>query len=104
VLAWAPDTIITIDQGFKRDVSGKPAWQPVPAVATGRVFLAPNLPYGFIDAPPSVNRLIGLTWLLHKLYPGEAPGDLRQQVRDFYKLFYQVEITDAELGRLLDGS
>ena len=86
VIAWAPDTIITIDQGFKRDVSGKPAWRPVPAVAAGRVLLAPTLPYGFIDAPPSANRLIGLTWLLHKLYPAEAPGDLRQQVRGFYKL------------------
>jgi iron complex transport system substrate-binding protein len=104
VIAWAPDTIITIDHGFKLDVSGKPAWQPVPAVAAGRVFLAPNLPFGFIDAPPSVNRLIGLTWLLHKLYPDETPGDVRQQVRAFYRLFYQVEITDADMGRLLDGS
>lgn len=104
VNAWAPDTIIVNDHGFKLDVSGKPAWQPVPAVAAGRVFVAPNLPYGFIDTPPSVNRLIGLTWLLHKLYPGEAPGDLRQQIRDFYKLFYQIEITDADLARLLDGS
>lgn len=104
VITWAPDTIITIDHGFKLDVSGKPAWQPVPAVAAGRVFAAPNLPYGFIDAPPSVNRLIGLTWLLHKLYPGQVQGDLRQQVRDFYKLFYQVDITDADLTRLLDGS
>ena len=104
VIAWAPDTIITIDHGFKVDVSGKPAWQPVPAVAAGRVFLAPNLPYGFIDAPPSVNRLIGLTWLLHKLYPDQVQDDLRQQVRAFYKLFYQVDITDADLSRLLDGS
>lgn len=104
VIAWAPDTIITIDQGFKRDVGAKSAWQPVPAVAADRVFLAPNLPYGFIDAPPSVNRLIGLTWLLHKLYPAEAQGDLRRQVRDFYKLFYQVDVTDADLSRLLDGS
>jgi len=104
VITWAPDTIITIDHGFKLDVSGKPAWQPVPAVAAGHVFAAPNLPYGFIDAPPSVNRLIGLTWLMHKLYPGQAQGGLRQQVRDFYKLFYQVDITDADLSQLLDGS
>jgi len=104
VIAWAPDTIITLDQAFARAVSGKPVWQPVPAVATGRVFPAPRLPYGFIDSPPSVNRLIGLTWLLHKLYPEQAPGDLRQQIRAFYQLFYQVEITDADVNRLLDGS
>jgi iron complex transport system substrate-binding protein len=74
----------------------------VPAVASGRIFLAPNLPYGFIDAPPSLNRLLGLTWLLHTLYPDKASGNLREQVRSFYKLFYQVDPNDAELDRLLD--
>ena len=49
-------------------------WKPVPAVASGRVFLAPSLPYGFIDAPPSLNRLIGLTWLLHTLLSRQGAG------------------------------
>lgn len=102
VIAWAPDTIITLDPGFRRSVADKPAWAPVPAVRDRRVFLAPNLPYGFIDAPPSLNRLIGLTWLLHTLYPDKASGNLRDQVRAFYHLFYQVEPNDAELDRLLD--
>jgi iron complex transport system substrate-binding protein len=104
VIAWAPDTIVTLDQGFRRDVGQKSEWKSVPAVAAGRVFLAPGLPFGFIDSPPSVNRLIGLTWLLHKLYPAQAPGDLREQVRSFYRLFYQVELTDEDLSRLLDDS
>jgi iron complex transport system substrate-binding protein len=104
VIAWAPDAIVTLDRSFKAGVAAKPTWQTVPAVAAGRVFLAPGLPYGFIDAPPSVNRLIGLTWLLHTLYPGEAPGKLRDEVRGFYRLFYQVEITDADLDGLLDGA
>jgi iron complex transport system substrate-binding protein len=45
--------------------------------------------------------LIGLTWLLHAFYPDQAPGDLRQQVKDFYRLFYQVDLRDADLDRLL---
>lgn len=104
VLAFAPDTIITLDRTFRDSVAGKPAWRPVPAVKEGRVFLAPSLPFGFIDAPPSVNRLIGLTWLLHTLYPGKAPGEVEAQVRDFYRLFYQVELDDAALAHLLDGA
>ncbi len=104
LIAWAPDTLITLDRGFRRSVAQKAEWQPVPAVAAGRVFLAPGLPYGFIDAPPSVNRLIGLTWLLHTLYPDKAPGDLREQVRTFYHVFYQVDLTDSDLTRLLDNS
>jgi iron complex transport system substrate-binding protein len=104
LIAWSPDTIVTLDRGFRQTVKEKPEWRPVPAVRAGRVFLAPNLPYGFIDAPPSVNRLIGLTWLLHKLYPERAPGHLREQVRSFYSLFYQVELGDADLDRLLNDT
>jgi iron complex transport system substrate-binding protein len=87
VIAWAPDTIITLDRGFRQSVKDKPAWQPIPAINADRIFLAPNLPFGFIDSPPSVNRLIGLTWLLHALYPAQAHGKLREQVQGFYKLF-----------------
>jgi iron complex transport system substrate-binding protein len=101
VIAWAPDAIITLDRNFQSGVKEKPVWQPVPAVRTGRVFLAPNLPFGFVDAPPSVNRLARLTWLAHKLYPSEATGDLRGQIREFYKLFYQVALVDGDLDRLL---
>ncbi|MDF2995893.1 MAG: transporter substrate-binding protein [Xanthobacteraceae bacterium] len=104
LIAFAPDTIITLDRSFFDAVAGKPPWQPVPAVKDSRVFLAPSLPFGVIDAPPSVNRLIGLTWLLHTLYPDKAPGDLKPQVRDFYELFYQVELDDAALARVLDGA
>jgi iron complex transport system substrate-binding protein len=103
LIAWAPDTIVTLDRGFRGAVKNKPEWRPVPAVATNRVFLAPSLPYGFVDAPPSINRLIGLTWLLHTLYPEKAEGSLRTQVRAFYKLFYHVDVTEADLDRLLEN-
>ncbi len=104
VIAWAPDTVVTLDRAFRDRVATLPAWRPVPAVASGRVFLAPSMPFGFIDAPPSVNRLIGLTWLIHTFYPEQATGDLRQQVRDFFHLFYGVDPSDADITRLLDGS
>lgn len=101
VQAWAPEVIITIDRDFAANVGTMPEWQGVPAVANGRIYLAPSAPFGFIDAPPSVNRLIGLTWLMHKLYPDHAPGDLRAEVAEFYDLFYGVRPTEAELTVLL---
>ena len=54
------------------------------------MFLAPSLPWGWIDAPPSLNRLIGLRWLLQTFYPAEARLDLRADTRAFYDLFYGV--------------
>ncbi|MBP7001899.1 ABC transporter substrate-binding protein [Amaricoccus sp.] len=99
--AWAPDVIVTQDAGFAAAAAALPAWKDVPAVQAGRVLLAPRAPFGFLDGPPSVNRLIGLRWLTHKLYPDAAEGDLRADVRDFYALFYQVDLDDTALDTLL---
>jgi len=104
VLAWAPDTIITWDAHFFAGVGKDPVWATVPAVRAGRVFLAPRLPFGWIDAPPSINRTIGLKWIAGLLYPDKFPEHIRAIARDFIKLFYQADVTDAQLDRILAGA
>ena len=69
VLVWNPEVIITIDKDFAENVYSLPAWRPVAAVRSKRVHLSPKLPFGWVDFPPSVNRLIGLWWLAKILYP-----------------------------------
>ncbi|MGB3273094.1 MAG: iron ABC transporter substrate-binding protein [Xanthobacteraceae bacterium] len=102
LLAWHPDIVVTMDQRFAATVAGKPVWAALPAVAAGRVYLAPTLPFGFIDGPPSVNRLVGLTWLTHAFYPDQVKTSLRDDVRAFYRLFYQVDLDDDALTQLID--
>jgi len=103
VLLWNPDVIITIDQDFAANVRNDPAWAPVKAVRDGRVHLSPKLPFGWVDFPPCVNRLIGLTWLAKLLYPTLFPEDLRALTRDFYTRFYHVTPSDAQIDRVLAG-
>jgi iron complex transport system substrate-binding protein len=103
VLAWAPDTIITGDANFFRSYADNPVWAVVPAVAAKRVYLAPRLPFGWIDQPPSINRTIGLRWMAGVLYPDKFPDDIRATARDFIRLFYQTEPDDAALDRILAG-
>jgi iron complex transport system substrate-binding protein len=103
VLLWNPDVIITIDQEFAANVRNDPAWAPVKAVRDGRVHLSPKLPFGWVDFPPCVNRLIGLTWLAKLLYPNLFPEDLRALTRDFYARFYHVTPSDAQIDRVLAG-
>jgi iron complex transport system substrate-binding protein len=103
VLAWAPDTIITGDANFFHSYAGNPVWAAVPAAAAKRVYLAPRLPFGWIDQPPSINRTIGLRWMTALLYPDKFPEDIRTTARDFFKLFYQTEPDDAALDRVLAG-
>ena len=63
VLAWNPDTIITPDRNFTGEAKSPTAWAEVEAVRRGRIFVSPRLPYGWIDEPPSLNRMLGLQWL-----------------------------------------
>jgi iron complex transport system substrate-binding protein len=72
----------------------------LPAVAQGRVYPAPALPFGWIDGPPSVNRLLGLLWAGHTLYPAVYPEDLWTEARDFYRRFYRIELDDEQFEAL----
>ena len=101
VLLWNPDVIVTIDANFYTLARTHPQWRDLPAIRAGRLYLAPTLPFGWIDSPPSINRLIGLRWLAGILYPDAFPEDLRPIVRDFYTRCYHQTPTDGQLEQLL---
>ncbi|MCL4766581.1 MAG: iron ABC transporter substrate-binding protein [Hyphomicrobiaceae bacterium] len=103
VLVWNPDIIVTWDRNFHARVRAQtdPLWASVQAVQEGRVYLAPTAPFGWIDRPPSINRLIGLAWLANLFHGDRFPFDFRQETRKFYKLFYHVDVNEAELDTLL---
>lgn len=103
VLAWDPEVIITIDQQFAATVRDNPLWRPVRAVREDRVHLSPKLPFGWVDFPPGVNRLMGLWWLGKAVYPERFADDLRQKTREFYQRFYHVALSEAQLNRVLAG-
>ncbi|MDR0226313.1 MAG: iron ABC transporter substrate-binding protein [Burkholderiaceae bacterium] len=106
ILAWDPQVILTQEPGFAERVRQDPLWRGVAAVRTGRVHCAPVWPFGWLDGPPGINRLIGVRWLLEKLHP-QAPAlqglaPLEREVRDFYRLFYGADLSAAALQKLLE--
>jgi iron complex transport system substrate-binding protein len=103
VLLWNPDVIITIDRDFAAGIRHDPLWSGVKAVRDGRVHLSPKVPFGWVDFPPSVNRLIGLWWLAKIIYPELFPEDLGALTRDFYTRFYHRTPTDAQVEHVLAG-
>lgn len=101
VLRWDPEVIVTLDPRFFETVFSDPAWQHVAAVKQGRVYLAPTVPFPWIDFPPSVNRIVGIRWLAAILYPEVYREDLPKVVREFYARFYHYQPTEAEVAALL---
>lgn len=112
LLAWDPDVIV-VNGEPKADLSGAsaarailndPNYATLTAVREGKVYGTPSAPFGWIDRPPGPNRLIGIRWFSSLLYPGYVSGDVEEEVREFFRLFYHVELTEEQLDRLLGGS
>jgi len=89
---------------FAAAVRGLPGWRDVPAVANGRVYVPPDVPFGWFDAPPSLNRLLGVQWLARILHPDLFPEPLAPRVKAFHALYYHREATDPQVRALLEAA
>ena len=101
VLGWNPDVIVTTDPNFYATAQIVPLWSTLPAMRNGRFYLAPGVPFGWIDFPPSLNRLLGLYWLGKVIYPELFPEDLQSRVREFYTRAYHRTPSEAQIEQLL---
>ncbi len=101
VLAFDPDVIIVLDPDFFARMAADPLWAQLRAVRTGRAVLAPQLPFPWVDYPPSVNRVMGVIWLAQLFFPDRFAFNVRVEAREFYKLFYHRALEEAELDALL---
>jgi len=104
LLLWDPDVIILGPNGAYDKVRTDPLWKDLAAVKRGRVYEIPEGPYNWMGRPPAVNRLIGIPWLAHILYPESYPADPTGKAMEFYRLFYHYELNAQEAAGLLARS
>lgn len=104
ILAWNPEVIITWGDargGAYSMIQESADWASIDAVTRGRVYAMPNTPFSWMDRPPSVNRFLGIQWMANLLYPEVYEADMVEVTREFYSLFYSVDITDEQVAELL---
>ena len=104
VLLWNPDLIIVDSQKLYDTLTADPMWQELDAVKNGKIFKIQTAPYSFMSSPPSVNRMIGIEWLSSLVYPEIYTSDIREEVKNFYQLFYHIDVTDEKLEAILKGA
>ncbi len=104
ILNWNPDVIITQDENFFARAQVDSPWSSLPAVKARRLYLAPSLPFGWLDGPAGINRLIGVRWLSALLSKNTLDQEFSKQVDRFYQLFYGYNPGQAMLNRLLGNS
>src|SRR6516165_9091626 len=69
IFQWNPAFIIAEQRSFYNALQRDRTWRGLAAVSRKRVYLAPAEPFGWIDDPAGVNRIIGLPWLSALFYP-----------------------------------
>jgi ABC-type amino acid transport substrate-binding protein len=67
------------------------------------VYLSPALPWGWVNEPPSVNRLLGPHWVVRTLDRAVDTEDLWRQANEFYRRFYPVALNQQQLVDLVLG-
>ncbi len=101
LLLWQPDVIIADSEALYQTITTDKVWGELNAVKEGKVYQIPSAPYSFMSSPPSVNRMIGILWLGNLVYPEQYSADIKQEVKDFYELFYHVTLDDTQVEKIL---
>lgn len=112
LLAWDPDVIV-VNGEPKADKSGSsaaeeilnnPDYASLKAVQDNKVYGTPNAPFSWVDRPAGPNRLIGMRWLSAVVYPEYIKCDVNEEIREFFNLFYHVNLSDEQLENVLKGT
>ncbi len=99
-----PSIVIAQKRSFYNALRRDPDYRNLKAVREHHVYLAPALPFGWLDRPDGINRLIGLDWLSAIFYPQKYSLDFSTKVRRFYQKFYGMKPSDKALAALLRGA
>ncbi|HTY81526.1 MAG TPA: ABC transporter substrate-binding protein, partial [Dehalococcoidales bacterium] len=78
------------------------AWQKLDCVKVGQVFVRPDNPTSLFDGPPGYGQILGMYWMVNKLYPNYTKDiDLNAKIKEFYSKFLHYDLSDKELSTLL---
>lgn len=112
LLAWNPDVIVVNGEpkadksgnSVAEDILSNPDYASLKAVQDNKVYGTPNAPFSWVDRPAGPNRLIGMRWLSAVVYPEYIKCDVNEEIREFFNLFYHVDLSDEQLENVLKGT
>jgi iron complex transport system substrate-binding protein len=80
IAALDPDMILFSNEAMRARVAASPEWRGLRAVREHHAWVSPSQPFGWMEGPPSLNRMVGLAWL--------ADGAPHEGVVPLAALFY----------------
>jgi iron complex transport system substrate-binding protein len=101
VMLMNPDAIVALESTFPAGVYQDERWLDIKAVKGKRVYSAPREPLNWFGGPPTFMGILGLQWLTECLYPDYYHKDIEEEARKFMRLFFNLDLSDAEIKRIL---
>ena len=101
IAVWNPDLIVFGPKSVYDTVGTDAAWAGISAIETGTFYEVPSEPWGWLNNPPTVNQVLGLQWFPRICYPDLFDGDMQSVVTDYYKTFYDYDMSQAEYDELV---
>lgn len=114
LMKWDPEVILTNKVESRGEEAG-----PVPvrtmllenstlnnldAMKNQQVYEIPCAPFSWFGQPPSVARMLGIKWLGNLLYPDEFNYDIGKETKEFYKLFYNYDLSEQDMAELMSNA
>lgn len=100
---YDPDVIFVWDKAFFDSIENLSTWKNLRAYKNKQIYFSPISPFNWISRPPSIMRFLGLVWMHNKLYPDHFNIDINKEIKNFYKLFLHLDLTDQEINKLIKG-
>ncbi|MCL2905931.1 ABC transporter substrate-binding protein [Shewanella fodinae] len=100
ILLWQPDLIITQDEATWQHITQSPQWRGITAVKQQQVLLYRRFPFGWLDAPPGVNRLLGVRRLQAHLDSGLRSA-FKAEMQQFFLQFFHSTLSDDDYRTLV---
>jgi iron complex transport system substrate-binding protein len=102
--AFDPEVALVPEAALAQTLRADPAWQATAAGRSGRILVMPHGPFGWVEGPPSVQRLLGLRWLLSALHPSAlTPAAMRAEAAGLLALLFGIAVDDAAMAQLTGG-
>lgn len=103
VLSLNPQMILVYERSFFEKIFSDPKWKMLSAVQNKKVYFIPREPFSWFDRPPSFMRFLGVKWLANLAYPQAIEFDAKREMREFYKVFFGLDLSDADIEQILNG-
>ncbi|MGI6128862.1 MAG: ABC transporter substrate-binding protein [bacterium] len=103
ILLWDPEVIICNEPGVANYILSHEQWAPLQAVKANKVW---QLPIGISrwGHHSSLETPLAILWTAHRLYPDLfADVDMRAETKQFFREFFNYELSDELVQDILSG-